>query len=40
MVAERRAMREKFIALARTGILDAKALSERVVAETKAMKSL
>jgi hypothetical protein len=31
---------ERIISLARSGLLDAKALSERVIAETKAMRSL
>jgi len=37
---DRETIAARIIDLARNGILDAKALSERVIAETKAMQSL
>jgi hypothetical protein len=37
---DRNVIAERIIALARTGVIDAKALSDRVVAEVKAMRSL
>lgn len=37
---DREIVAERIVSLARTGVLDAKALSERVVAEAKALRSL
>jgi hypothetical protein len=37
---DREIVAERVIALARMGVVDAKALADRVVAETKAMRSL
>jgi hypothetical protein len=39
-IKEREAVAARIIDLARTGVLDAKALSRRVVAEVRAMRSL
>jgi hypothetical protein len=39
-IKDRRIVAERIIALAQSGVLDAKALSDRVVAETKALRSL
>jgi hypothetical protein len=39
-VHHREIVAERIISLARRGVLDAKALSDRVIAETKAMRSL
>jgi hypothetical protein len=39
-IKNRQIIAERIIELARTGVLDAKLLSERVVAETKAMRSV
>ena len=37
---DREIIAERIITLARTGVLDAKALSDRVIGETKALRSL
>jgi hypothetical protein len=39
-IRDREIVAERIIALARTGGVDAKALSDRVIAETKALRSL
>jgi hypothetical protein len=39
-IRDREVVAERIIALAQTGVVDAQALSDRVIAETKAMRSL
>ena len=39
-IREREAVAARIIDLARSGVIDAKALSHRVIAETKALRSL
>ena len=39
-VHDREVIAERIISLARTGVIDARALSERVIAEAKALRAL